>query len=179
MIIGYNPLKIYDYDFLSNLSCIKGLLVVYKSILNFASTSLGRLNGVAESSSFKLRSANKVVCCDRELPTLSLIANGKVKKVVYADALVVGMEEFVLHAQHPSFGREYIQFKKMFPVGCRVGREFGSREVLLLVNVHIRLTLNRKKSRWTQLVVERNDGCVHTCVIHNARHKLIIICDVV
>ena len=67
-----------------------------------------RLNGVAESSSFKLRSANKVVCCDRELPTLSLVGNGKVKKVVYADALVIGMEEFVLHAQHPSFGRENI-----------------------------------------------------------------------
>ena len=67
-----------------------------------------RLYGITKSSSFKLRSANKVVCCDGELPTLSLVAYGKVQKVVYADALVVGMEEFVLHAQHPSFGRENI-----------------------------------------------------------------------
>ena len=66
------------------------------------------LNGVAECSSFKLGGVNKVVCCDGELPTLSLVANGKVKKVVYADALVVGMEDFVFYAQHPSFGREYI-----------------------------------------------------------------------
>ena len=29
----------------------------------------------------KLRSAKKVVCCDRELPTFGLVANGKVKKV--------------------------------------------------------------------------------------------------
>ena len=39
LVLLHNWLR---YDFLSNLSCIKELLVVYKSILHFASTSLGR-----------------------------------------------------------------------------------------------------------------------------------------
>ena len=39
LVLLHNWLRL---DFLSNLSCIKGLLVVYKSILHFTSTSLGR-----------------------------------------------------------------------------------------------------------------------------------------